>query len=145
MATSPVKAAPLRLLAQDASDLQVVSAALQDAVAKVGDIAFEAKGRRLTIAFNRYRWEAKGGERVRSALQLGGVLSVQTRKIQRGSKSAVLELLAMTFEPGEAPGGTILLTFAGGGDLRASVECVEAVLADVSTPWPTPRTPAHGD
>jgi hypothetical protein len=132
-------------LAQDASDLQVVSAALQDAVAKVGDIAFEAKGRRLTIAFNRYRWEAKGGERVRSALQLGGVLSVQTRKIQRGSKSAVLELLAMTFEPGEAPGGTILLTFAGGGDLRASVECVEAVLADVSTPWPTPRTPAHGD
>jgi hypothetical protein len=30
--------APLRLLAQDAEDLSVISAALQDAVAKIGDI-----------------------------------------------------------------------------------------------------------
>ena len=49
----------------------------------------------------------------------------------------------MTFEPGEAPGGAITLSFAGGGDLRVEVECVEAVLADVSQPWPTPRKPAH--
>ena len=32
---------PLRLLAQDADDLAVISAAMQDAVAKVGDIFFE--------------------------------------------------------------------------------------------------------
>jgi Protein of unknown function (DUF2948) len=49
----------------------------------------------------------------------------------------------MTFEPGEAPGGVVTLTCAGGGDLRATVECVDAVLADVSQPWPTPRKPAH--
>ncbi|CAN7380234.1 DUF2948 family protein [Phenylobacterium sp. LjRoot219] len=136
-------APPLRLLAQDADDLAVISAAMQDAVAKVGDIEFEPKARRLTIAFNRYRWEADGDERVRSALQLGGVLNVQTRKIRREAPSAVLEILAMTFEPGEAPGGVVTLTCAGGGDLRATVECVEAVLADVSQPWPTPRKPAH--
>jgi len=138
-----VHAPPLRLLAQDAEDLAVISAALQDAVAKLGDIAYEPKGRRLTIAFNRYRWEAGGGERIRSALQLGGVLKVQTRKLKRHAPDAVLEILAMTFEPGEAPGGTVTLSFAGGGDLRAEVECVEAVLADVSRPWPTPRKPAH--
>jgi hypothetical protein len=51
--------------------------------------------------------------------------------------------LAVTFEPGEAPGGTITISCAGGGDLRAVVECVDAVLADVSEPWPTPRTPRH--
>lgn len=135
--------APLRLLAQDADDLAVISVALQDAVAKVGDIEFEPKARRLTIAFNRYRWEAGVGERVRSALQLGGVLSFQTRNIRREAPGGVLEILAMTFEPGEAPGGVVTLTCAGGGDLRASVECVEAVLADVSQPWPTPRKPAH--
>lgn len=135
--------APLRLLAQDEDDLAVISAALQDAVAKVGDINFEPKARRLTLAFNRYRWEADGGERVRSALQLAGVLSFQTRKIRRGAPDAVLEILAMTFEPGEAPGGVVTLSCAGGGDLRASVECVDAVLADVSQPWPTPRKPAH--
>lgn len=136
-------AQPLRLLAQDADDLAVISAAMQDAVAKVGDIAFEPKGRRLTIAFNRYRWEAGGGQRVRSALQLGGVMKVETRKIRRGAKDAVLNILAMTFEPAEAPGGVVTLSCAGGGDIRATVECVEAVLADVSDPWSTPRTPAH--
>ena len=135
----------LKLLAEDADDLAVISAAMQDAVLKVGDIAFEPKARRLTVAFNRYRWEAGGGERVRSGLQLGGVLGVQTRKIRRDAPDAVLELLAMTFTPAEPPGGEVTLSFAGGGDLRASVECVEAVLADVSTPWPTPRKPAHED
>lgn len=138
---------PLRLLAQDADDLAVVSAALQDAVAKIGDIAFEPKARRLTVAFNRFRWEVDGRtrERVRSGLQLGGVLGVQSRKLRRDAKSAVVELLAVTFEPGEAPGGAVVFTFAGGGDLRVQVECLEAVLADVSTPWPTPRAPTHGD
>ena len=139
------KATPLRLLAQDAEDLEVISAAMQDAVAKVGEISYEATARRLTIAFNRYRWEAAGSERVRSGLQLGGVLNVQTRKIRRSPRDAVLEVLAVTFEPGEAPGGTITISCAGGGDIRAVVECVDAVLADVSEPWPTPRTPRHAD
>jgi hypothetical protein len=138
---------PLRLLAQDAEDLAVISAALQDAVAKIGDIAFDARARRLTLAFNRFRWEADGKtrERVRSGLQLGGVMTVRSRNLRRDAKGAVVELLALTFEPAEAPGGAIVLTFAGGGDLRAEVECVEAVLADVSTPWPTPRAPTHAD
>jgi hypothetical protein len=134
---------PLRLLAQDEDDLAVISAALQDAVLKVGDIQFEPKARRLTMACNRYRWEAGKGERVRSALQLGGVLKVEARKIRRDSPDAVLEVLALTFEPDEAPGGVITLSCAGGGDLRATVECVEAILADLSQPWPTPRTPKH--
>ena len=114
MAAQP---APLRLLAEDADDLAVISAALQDAVAKVGDITFEAKSRRLTIALNRYCWEREGGVRVRAGLQLGGVLNVQARKIRRGAKDAVVEVLAVTFDPGEAPGGTVTISCAGGGDL----------------------------
>ena len=142
--TSP---APLRLLAQDAEDLAVISAALQDAVGKIGDITFEPGARRLTLALNRYRWEAgvRRGERVRTGLQLAGVRGVKSRNLRRDARNAVIELLAVTFEPGEAPGGAVIFTFAGGGDLRAEVECVEAVLADVSAPWRTPRTPKHGD
>jgi len=138
-----VRAAPLRLLAQAPDDLEVISAAMQDAVAKVGDIRFEPKARRLTIAFNRFRWETGERARVRSALQLGGVLKVQTRNIRRSPRDAVIEVLAMTFEPGEPPGGAVIISCAGGGDLRVVVECVDAVLADVSEPWPTPRSPAH--
>lgn len=140
-----VETPPLRLLAQDAADLEIISAAVQDAVAKIGDITFEPKARRLTVTFNRYRWESGGGARVRAALQLGGVLEFKTRNISRVRPDAVIEMLAVTFEPGEAPGGAILIQCAGDGDLRAEVECIEAVLADLSPAWPTPRTPAHTD
>ena len=137
------QASALKLLAEDADDLKVIAAALQDAVGKIGDISYEPHGRRLTLAFNSYRWEAGGGERVRAAVQVGSVLKVQARKLRRNAKDAVVELLSIDFEPGEAPGGALTFTFAGGGDLRAQVECLDVILADVSAPWPTPRTPRH--
>ncbi|PTS90212.1 MULTISPECIES: DUF2948 family protein [unclassified Caulobacter] len=144
------KAVPaLRLLAQDAADLAVISAALQDAVAKIGDIRWDTHARTLTLVCNRFRWEAAGrgnkGERLRSALQLGDVSGVQARNLRRDAKGAVVELLAIGFEPGEAPGGTVTLTFAGGGDLRVAVDCVDVALADVSEAWTTPRRPGHPD
>jgi hypothetical protein len=40
----------------------VISAALQDAVAKIGDIRWDASARTLTLACNRFRWEAGGQE-----------------------------------------------------------------------------------
>ncbi|MFZ0268239.1 MAG: DUF2948 family protein [Caulobacter sp.] len=137
----------LKLLAQDADDLAVISAALQDAVAKIGDIRWDASARTLTLACNRFRWEsgAKKGERIRSALQLGDVTGVQARKLRRDAKGAVVELLSVAFEPGEAPGGAVLLTFAGGGDLKVSVDCLDVILADVSQAWSTPRRPGHAD
>jgi hypothetical protein len=140
-------AAPLKLLAQDADDLAVVSAALQDAVAKIGDIRWDASARTLTLACNRFRWEsgARKGERIRSALQLGDVTGVQARKLRRDAKGAVVELLSLAFEPGEAPGGAVLLTFAGGGDLKVTVDCLDVILADVSEPWSTPRKPGHAE
>ena len=135
--------AALRLLAQDPEDLAVISAALQDAVSKVGDIDYEARARRLTLALNRFRWEAGRRQRVRSALQLGGVMAVRSRKLRRDRADAVVELLALSFEPGDAPGGILTFSFAGGGDLQVEVECIDMVLADISAPWPTPRAPAH--
>lgn len=139
--------APLRLLAEDAEDLKIVSAALQDAVARVGDICYEPAARRLTLIFNRFCWEkaqADGcAERVRSALQFGDVQRVQCRNLRHKAKDALVCLLALEFEPGAPPGGAALLHFSGGGDLRVEVECVDAVLADVSETWPAKRAPCH--
>jgi len=136
---------PLHLLAEDAEDLSVISAALQDAVAKLGDIQWAPATRQLTVALNRFRWEANGAtsERVRAGLQLGSVLQVQARKLRRDAPRAVVELLAVEFEPGEAPGGVILLRFAGDADLRCDVECIDAVLTDLSAPWPAKSRPDH--
>lgn len=138
---------PLRLLAGDEEDLKVLSAAVQDAVCTVGDIVYEAGARRLTVALNRFRWEssprARGGERVRAAVQFGGVLSVQARGLRRDAKGGVLVLLSVDFEPIEPPAGVVMLNFAAGGAVRAQVECLDAVLTDLSAPWPTPHRPSH--
>lgn len=136
---------PLRLLAEDADDLAIISAALQDAVTRIGDIRWEKRGRSLTIAFNRFRWEAADGrgERVLAGFQLGGVTEVKARNLRAEAKDAVLELLALSFEAAEPPGGRVTLTFADGGDLAAEVECIDAALADLSAPWPAPHKPGH--
>jgi hypothetical protein len=135
----------LKLLAEDADDLGVISAAVQDAVAKVGDLRYEPGAKTLTLALNRFRWEGGKGERVRAGLQFGGVLRCQARHLRRDAPEAVVELLAISFEPkgGDDPGGTVILHFAGDADLKLEVECVDAALADVSDPWPTPRMPGH--
>lgn len=137
---------PLRLIAQEPDEVTALSAALQDAVGKIGDFSYEPAQRRFTIALNRFRWEAgsKGrGERVRAALQAGSVTSAQARRLKQGAEEAVVSLLSIAFEPGEAPGGALVFTFAGGGELRLDVECVDMVLADISEPWRAVRRPVH--
>lgn len=132
---------PLRLLAEDADDLHIISAALQDAIMRPVDIVWERSARRVTLALSRFCWEC-GGTRVMAAMQFGDVIAVKSRRLPRGPEHA-LELLAMDFEPGEAPGGRVILMFAGGGDLRIDVECLDAVLTDLSERWPARVAPTH--
>jgi hypothetical protein len=139
---------PLKLAAQDAEDLAVMSAALQDAVAQLGDLTFDRRRRRFTAVFNRFRWEDRGlGQawRTRSALDFSGVLQVSAKKLKRDAPGAIVSLLAISFEPGEAPGGNLLLSFSGGGEMRLEVECIDALLADISEPWPAKGRPKHED
>ncbi len=139
---------PLRLLAEDDDDLQVISAALQDAISTVREIVYEPQARRLTIALNRFCWECSEAEpiRIRAGLQLGGVLGVKSRDVKLDAKDAIVSILALTFAPAEAeddPGGVVLIHLAGDGDIRVEVECIDAVLSDISDPWPAQASPAH--
>lgn len=134
---------PLRLLAEDGEDLAIISAALQDAILRPADIVWEKGARRLTIELSRFCWEC-GGTRVRAAMQFGDVLAVKSRGLPR-LPDAPLELLAIHFFEGEAPGGRAILMFAGGGDLRVDVECLDAVVTDLSERWPARVAPTHLD
>jgi hypothetical protein len=71
------------------------------------------------------------------------VRSVKTNRIRRDQPDAVLELLAVNFEGGEAPAGAVDLLFAGGGTVKLEVECIEARLADLGTAWATAAKPKH--
>ncbi len=127
----------LLLLAQDAADLGPISALVQDALLMSGDVAFDRRGRRLVLMVSRYRWETTDPSRVRAALRFESVLSVQ-RRHWPADPATPLDLLAVHID-----GQSLTLDFAGGAALRLSVECLEAVLEDLSAPWPVNYTPDH--
>jgi hypothetical protein len=139
----------IKLAALDSDDLAVISAHLQDAVMRVGDIRWMKKQSKLALAANRYDHLKAGagtsrGERKLSAMQVSRVNRVSANNIRMDDSSAVLSLLAITFEPGEAaPEGTVVLTFAGGGTIRADVECIEVAMADLGPSWQARARPEH--
>jgi Protein of unknown function (DUF2948) len=141
----------LRLIALDAEDLAILSAHVQDAVLKVGDMSWISDEKRFVLPMNRFVWEAAAGgswikrdyQRRRSCLHFERVEGVKSAGIDRDAKESVLELLAVRFEPRETPSGDVLLDFAGGPSIRLAVECVEAQLADLGPAWSTDHAPRH--
>lgn len=144
----------LKLIALDEDDLKVVSAHLQDAVLKVEDMAFVPRERRFAALLNRFDWltadekiAANGGqfERRRCALRFEKVHHAQFKALSLNNSAQVLELLTVSFEPGEAPSGYVTLTFAGGPAVRLQVDCIEAELRDLGPSWKTAYKPEHPD
>jgi hypothetical protein len=135
----------LRLAAADSEDLEILSARLQDAAAKLKDFTWLPKKRRFAAVLNRLQWEDGGKTRVRAGLHFDGVLKVQSSKVKLGAGEAVVSVLAVTFTPngGEDPGGVIEVVLAGGGAFRLTVECIDAELADLTGPWAAIATPDH--
>ena len=138
----------LKLLAEDAADLEIMAAAAQDALVRVRDVSFDPKARRFTVLINRFRWETAETqgpyERVRAALSFESVLGVKSRKVRREAPDALASMLAVTFVPAaEPPGGEVRITLAGGGEIALDVECLDALLMDVGPAWHTPRRPDH--
>ena len=139
----------LKLIALDAEDLRILSCHLQDAVIRVGDMAYLKEGMRFAAIANRFDWEgavkSKDDEfqRRRTGLRFERVKSVQVQGIDLKKKDLVLVLLAVAFEPGDEPEGTLILHFAGGGAIRLGVECIEAELRDLGAVWRTQHKPEH--
>lgn len=140
---------PLRLIAEDAEDLEIISAAVQDAVTKAANLKFDKRQRRFTIELNRFRWEEattdpRQRERVRSLLAIDGVLSAKARGLTRSDPELVVSLLRVEFVPAdEPPAGEVVLTFAGDGEIRLETEVLDVTLLDSDYVWPTRHLPSH--
>jgi hypothetical protein len=136
---------PLKFVALDADDLEVVSAHLQDAEVKVADVHWRPQEKRLVLGLARFDWEAWNASepemcRRRAALRFDRVLACKCQKVKPEGKDAVLNLLAVEFASGDAPGGTVTLTFSGGPKLRLEVECLEVELVDLGPSQPADVT-----
>jgi len=138
----------LKLVALDRDDIEVVSAHVQDALVRVGDIYWQPREQRFVMALNRFDWmtaiePTADYRRCRTALRFERVLACKCRGIDPSDKEARLNLLAVEFAERDAPAGAVMLTFSGGGSIRLDVECLEAELADLGEVTTAEVCPDH--
>ena len=148
----------LRLRAEDARDLEVISACLQDAVTRRRDMAYRRREHRFAAIFNRFRWEREAGsdrgdgaeprspprhQRVRTGVHFDGCLAVRSRGLDGMGADAVLSLLAIDCRPGDDGAAEIVLEFAGGAAILMHLECIDCRLHDMSEPWQARARPDH--
>lgn len=147
---------PLKLRAEDVEDITVLSACLQDATVRTADMTWQPKQHRFALVLNRFRWEdertADAGKRliridphirVAAGLHFDGVLKVRSSGIDRDDGRTVLELLSILADPLEDAAARLTLVFAGGAAIQLDVECIEAQMQDIGTPFPVRRAPQH--
>ena len=139
--TAPPTGSPgapnLKIAALDPDDLAILSAHLQDAEVKVGDMAYLPGQQRFALFGARFDWYAAGRglcERCGTGLHFERVSRVRRAGFDQ-DPDTVLTLLAISFMPTEAPAGTVMLHFSNDGAVRLDVECLEAALADVGPRW----------
>ena len=136
----------LHFVILDEDDLSVMSAHLQDADLKLGDMAFLPSSRCFAMVACRIDWDSFASGR--PARREVGFHFTHVRKARRigleqNEPELALQLLAISFSPKEAPGGDVLLTFAGGRMIKLEVECLEAEMRDLGPCWSVERCPQH--
>jgi DUF2948 family protein len=149
---APNGGAGLKLRAEDAEDLAVLSACLQDAVVAVRDLAYLAEDRSFVLVASRFRWEQglrRGRrdarfERILCAITFDEAAAVSFRGFRRSEEDRILSLLSIRFEPGDAK-GKIHLDFSGGATIRLEVARIACRSKDLGEPWPTPWRPRHDE
>jgi hypothetical protein len=147
----------LKLVALDKDDIEIVSAHVQDALAKVADILWQPREHRFVMVLNRFDWmnaaDARGAKkpydaardyrRCRTALRFERVNACKCRDLDPSDKNAVLNLLAVEFAERDPPAGVVTLTFSGGAAIRLEVECLEAELVDLGEIFSAVLCPDH--
>ena len=144
---------PLRLMAFDAKDLEVISSLAQDAVFPATEMSWRPKERRFAVLLNRFRWEdvsaaeqrARPYERVQTVVTIEGAQKVRSQGVDRQDGDLILSLLSIAFVPGEDGDGQVQLTLAGDGLIEVDVEALEVTLRDVTRPYvsPSKSQPTH--
>jgi hypothetical protein len=146
----------LRLRGEDAADLAVISAVVQDALIAVKDLTYDRAERRFTLVANRFRWESKPDvksgaksqeangtppyERTLCAVSFGAVERVSYRGFRRRDEERILSLLAI--RSGDKP-GTIDLEFSDNATLRLEISNIQVHATDIGEAWPTAWQPDH--
>src|SRR5437763_13893025 len=108
---------PVKFVALDRDDLEVVSTHLQDALVKVCDVLWRPQEKRAVVALSRFDWLSAEGtkpelRRCRSALRVERGNCCKCRNVNPAGQGAVLNLPAVEFADTEPPAGVVRLSFS---------------------------------
>lgn len=140
-------ASPLKFRFADAEDLDVLSAAIQDSVLRVGDMAYLPEERHFICVATRFCWEkldpavpaeARIYERVHTGITFEDVNAVKRRGVDPARPGQMLALLAI-----RVAGDAVDLICAGGAAIRLETGRIAGHAQDLDEPWPTRWRPRH--
>jgi len=139
-----------KLRAEDADDLAVISACLQDALVAVRDLAFVQQDQTFLMVANRFRWERAsrpahgeaGYQRILCGITFGAVASVSYHGFRRTEDERILSLLAI-WPALDGQANAIQLEFSRGATIRLEADRILCHAQDLGEPWPTPWQPSH--
>jgi len=134
---------PLRLMAENAGDLAVISALVQDSVGQNSETSWQPKKHRFALLLNRFRWEDEAAakaqgrpfERVQSTLVIDSALKVGGEGLDPTDKEQIFSVLSLEFDPSEDGAGVLSVILSGDGAIHIEVECIDITLTDVSRPY----------
>ena len=147
--------APLRLLARDSADIEVLSTLLQDAIVPGVDMLFDRERKRFIFIANRFCWErpaiaevtGEKGEPVRErslcVVRIEGVQRVLQNNIPARRDKELFNLLAVICGDGVENETYVDLMFSAGTTVRLLVEIIEVAATDVEEARPTTSQPKH--
>jgi hypothetical protein len=144
----------LSLLAMDSEDLSIVSAHMQNAVVRVGEMIYIPSDQRFVLIGARYDWlsaQHNAPQRVRVGLHFDHVTRVTHIGVDQTQPQLALNLQSLLFKAVQAVAGDdehitghILLAFEGGSTIRLDVECIEAQMRDIGPRWVSMHEPSLG-
>jgi len=138
---------PLRMVAEDTDDLQVISACLQDALVPLSGMEYDQESKNFHLIANRFCWECapelcEGSSyytRVASGVAFHHVKEVQKKDLNRQNKHELVNLLTIHNDED----GCIHLIFSGGSEIKLKVDKLCCHLKDVDEPYSTSHKPCH--
>ena len=143
----------VRLRAASVSDVEVISALLQDAIIPGEDMTFDRAGRRFVMVANRFCWDRPPLEGVTSesgapiyqrrlcGVRIEGVNAVESAGMPATRRGALFNLLAITVA--DAADARVEILFSDGVSLRLAVDAISILAEDLDDGRPTSVMPAH--
>jgi len=140
---------PLRLIAQDVQDLDIILSLLQDSLMPVVSIVHDKKNKTLSVLTNRFCWEVSEEKetdpiyyRVHAGLMFKNVEAIHEKNIDQSDRSRILSFLTAHIDD-HSDHVFIYLMFSDDACIRLTLNTIDCTLADIDEPWSTRARPEH--